>query len=75
MLLPVAGFDVVNLVSFSLSMYQDNTGRLCLLINRVEKADAGWYTLSAINEAGMSNCNARLDVGSKQAPWERQLTL
>ncbi|TNN42206.1 Myotilin [Liparis tanakae] len=27
------------------------------------KSDAGWYTLSAINEAGMSTCNARLDVG------------
>ncbi|CAL8237677.1 unnamed protein product, partial [Boreogadus saida] len=25
-------------------------------------ADAGWYTLSAINEAGMSTCNARLDL-------------
>ncbi|KAJ8352673.1 hypothetical protein SKAU_G00241490 [Synaphobranchus kaupii] len=48
-----------------MSMYQDNTGRLCLLINRVEKADAGWYTVSAINEAGMSTCNARLDVGTR----------
>ncbi|KAJ8255165.1 hypothetical protein GJAV_G00201790 [Gymnothorax javanicus] len=48
-----------------MSMFQDTTGRLCLLINRVEKADAGWYTLSAINEAGMSSCNARLDVGTR----------
>ncbi|XP_061090180.1 myopalladin isoform X2 [Conger conger] len=59
-----------------MSMYQDNTGRLCLLINRVEKADAGWYTLSAINEAGMSNCNARLDVGTrlnKAAPAGKHL--
>lgn len=29
------------------------------------KSDAGWYTVSAINEAGMSTCNARLDVASK----------
>ncbi|XP_064185464.1 myotilin [Anguilla rostrata] len=48
-----------------MSMYQDSAGRLCLLINRVEKSDAGWYTLSAINEAGMSSCNARLDVGTR----------
>ncbi|XP_069052282.1 myotilin isoform X1 [Lepisosteus oculatus] len=48
-----------------MSLYQDNSGRLCLLIDRVEKADAGWYTVSAINEAGMSTCNARLDVGTR----------
>ena len=46
-------------------LYQDGSGRQCLLLERVEKVDAGWYTLSAINEAGMSTCNARLDVGSK----------
>ncbi|KAI1884984.1 hypothetical protein AGOR_G00215520 [Albula goreensis] len=48
-----------------MSLYQDNTGKLCLLIDRVEKSDAGWYTVSAINEAGMSTCNARLDVGTR----------
>lgn len=47
------------------SLYQDGSGRQCLLLERVMKSDAGWYTLSAINEAGMSTCNARLDVGSK----------
>uniref|UniRef100_A0A3B4YU44 Myotilin n=1 Tax=Seriola lalandi dorsalis TaxID=1841481 RepID=A0A3B4YU44_SERLL len=46
-------------------LYQDGSGRQCLLIERVMKSDAGWYTLSAINEAGMSTCNARLDIGSK----------
>ncbi|MGH0139880.1 UNVERIFIED_CONTAM: hypothetical protein FKN15_076417 [Acipenser sinensis] len=54
-----------------ISVYQDNTGRLCLLIERVEKADAGWYTVSAINDAGMSTCNARVDIGTqerRQAP-------
>lgn len=55
----------------SCSLYQDGSGRQCLLIERVVKADAGWYTLSAINEAGMSTCNARLDVGSK---WARKQT-
>lgn len=47
------------------SLYQDGSGRHRLLIEWVTKSDAGWYTLSAINEAGMSSCNARLDVGSK----------
>ncbi|MBN3305902.1 MYOTI protein, partial [Amia calva] len=48
-----------------MSLYEDNSGRICLLIERVQKADAGWYTVSAINEAGMSTCNARLDVGTR----------
>lgn len=47
------------------SLYQDGSGRHRLLIEWVTKADAGWYTVSAINVAGMSSCNARLDVGSK----------
>uniref|UniRef100_A0A3P8TFD9 Myotilin n=1 Tax=Amphiprion percula TaxID=161767 RepID=A0A3P8TFD9_AMPPE len=49
-------------------LYQDGSGRQCLLIERLMKSDAGWYTLSAINEAGMSTCNARLDVGSNHVP-------
>ncbi|KPP62063.1 hypothetical protein Z043_119781, partial [Scleropages formosus] len=48
-----------------MSLFQDATGQLCLLIDRVEKGDAGWYTVSAINEAGMSSCNVRLDVGTR----------
>ncbi|KAK1161284.1 myotilin-like isoform X1 [Acipenser oxyrinchus oxyrinchus] len=59
-----------------ISVYQDNTGRLCLLIERVEKADAGWYTVSAINDAGMSTCNARVDIGTrmnKSTPSGRHL--
>ncbi|CAB1336995.1 unnamed protein product [Coregonus sp. 'balchen'] len=48
-----------------MSLYQDGTGSQCLLIERLVKSDAGWYTLSAINEAGMSTCNARLDVGTR----------
>ncbi|XP_041122858.1 myotilin-like isoform X2 [Polyodon spathula] len=59
-----------------ISVYQDDTGRLCLLIERVEKADAGWYTLSAINDAGMSTCNARVDIGTrmnKSTPSSRHL--
>ncbi|XP_075904122.1 palladin isoform X2 [Nelusetta ayraudi] len=48
-----------------MSLYQDGSGRQCLLIERVVKSDAGWYTLSAINVAGMSTCNARLDVTAR----------
>ncbi|XP_062380847.1 myotilin isoform X2 [Sardina pilchardus] len=47
-----------------MSLTQDHSGQLCLLIDQVKKSDAGWYTVSAINEAGMSTCNARLDVGT-----------
>ncbi|KAJ8393690.1 hypothetical protein AAFF_G00059090 [Aldrovandia affinis] len=57
--------EMLRIDPIRMSMYQDNTGRLCLLIDRVEKSDAGWYTVSAINEAGMSTCNARLDVGTR----------
>lgn len=50
---------------FVVSLSQDGSGKQCLVIDPVIKSDAGWYTVSAINEAGMSTCNARLDVGSK----------
>ncbi|XP_019739591.1 myotilin [Hippocampus comes] len=51
-----------------MSLYQDGSGRQCLLIERVTKSDAGWYTLSAINEAGLSTCNARLDISCRAVP-------
>ncbi|XP_077465113.1 myotilin-like [Stigmatopora argus] len=51
-----------------MSLYQDGSGRQCLLIERVAVSDAGWYTLSAINEAGMSTCNARLDISCRAVP-------
>uniref|UniRef100_A0A8C7YJ07 Myotilin n=1 Tax=Oryzias sinensis TaxID=183150 RepID=A0A8C7YJ07_9TELE len=59
--------DMLRIDPSRMSLYQDGSGRQCLLIERVVKADAGWYTLSAINEAGMSTCNARLDVGKSDA--------
>lgn len=55
------------------SLYQDGSGRQCLLIERVVKSDAGWFTLSAINVAGMSTCNARLDVTGE--PWTGEISL
>uniref|UniRef100_A0A8C3U0X8 Palladin n=1 Tax=Catharus ustulatus TaxID=91951 RepID=A0A8C3U0X8_CATUS len=47
------------------SMHQDNYGYICLLIQGTTKEDAGWYTVSAKNEAGIVSCTARLDVYSK----------
>ncbi|NXX59261.1 PALLD protein, partial [Scopus umbretta] len=44
------------------SMHQDNFGYICLLIQGATKEDAGWYTVSAKNEAGIVSCTARLDV-------------
>lgn len=46
-------------------MHQDTTGYVCLLIQPARKADAGWYTLSAKNEAGIVSCTARLDIYGK----------
>ncbi|XP_010781102.1 myotilin-like [Notothenia coriiceps] len=59
--------DMLRIDPNRMSLYEDGSGRQCLLIERLMKSDAGWYTLSAINEAGMSTCNARLDVGSKSS--------
>ncbi|XP_069720484.1 myopalladin isoform X1 [Phaenicophaeus curvirostris] len=53
-----------------ISMHQDTTGYVCLLIQPARKADAGWYTLSAKNEAGIVSCTARLDI---YAQWHRQI--
>ncbi|XP_057577440.1 palladin isoform X2 [Hippopotamus amphibius kiboko] len=44
------------------SMHQDSHGYVCLLIQGATKDDAGWYTVSAKNEAGIVSCTARLDV-------------
>lgn len=60
--------DMLRIDPNRMSLYQDGSGRQCLLIDRVTKSDSGWYTLSAINEAGMSTCNARLDVGTRSTP-------
>ncbi|KAM9328950.1 palladin isoform 2-T2 [Gastrophryne carolinensis] len=50
------------------SMHQDNYGYLCLLIQGTTKEDAGWYTVSAKNEAGIVSCTARLDI---HAQWQQ----
>ncbi|XP_068114861.1 myopalladin isoform X2 [Hyperolius riggenbachi] len=53
-----------------ISMHQDATGYVCLLIQPAKKEDAGWYTLSAKNEAGIVSCTARLDI---YAQWHQQI--
>uniref|UniRef100_A0A3B4A252 Ig-like domain-containing protein n=1 Tax=Periophthalmus magnuspinnatus TaxID=409849 RepID=A0A3B4A252_9GOBI len=45
-----------------ISMHQDVTGYVCLLIQPTTKEDAGWYTVSAKNEAGIVSCTCRLDI-------------
>lgn len=47
------------------SMHQDNCGYLCVIIQPALKEDAGWYTVSAKNEAGIVSSTARLDVHSR----------
>ncbi|KAM4837160.1 palladin isoform 1-T1 [Thomomys bottae] len=51
------------------SMHQDYHGYICLLIQGATKEDAGWYTVSAKNEAGIVSCTARLDVYTQ---WHQQ---
>lgn len=47
------------------SMHQDNCGYICMIIQPALKEDAGWYTVSAKNDAGIVSSTARLDVHSK----------
>ncbi|XP_038678124.1 myopalladin isoform X1 [Scyliorhinus canicula] len=54
-----------------ISLHQDTTGYVCLLIQPTKKNDAGWYTVSAKNEAGIVSCTARLDL---YAQWHQQIT-
>uniref|UniRef100_A0A8C7YGV6 Ig-like domain-containing protein n=1 Tax=Oryzias sinensis TaxID=183150 RepID=A0A8C7YGV6_9TELE len=51
-----------------ISMTQDATGYVCLLIQTTGRDDAGWYTVSAKNEAGVVSCTCRLDI---YAQWHQ----
>ncbi|XP_029961831.1 myopalladin [Salarias fasciatus] len=53
-----------------ISMTQDATGYVCLLIQPTRKDDAGWYTVSAKNEAGVVSCTSRLDI---YAQWHQSI--
>ncbi|XP_075397712.1 myotilin isoform X2 [Tenrec ecaudatus] len=54
--------EMVQFNTDRISLYHDNSGRITLLIKDVNKKDAGWYTVSAVNDAGVTTCNTRLDV-------------
>ncbi|XP_041912251.1 palladin isoform X3 [Alosa sapidissima] len=54
-----------------ISMHQDNFGYLCMIIQPALKEDAGWYTVSAKNEAGIVSSTARLDIHSQ---WQQTQT-
>ncbi|XP_037393831.1 palladin isoform X5 [Pygocentrus nattereri] len=54
-----------------ISMHQDNFGYLCMIIQPALKEDAGWYTVSAKNEAGIVSSTARLDVHTQ---WQQPNT-
>ncbi|XP_021094141.1 myotilin isoform X2 [Heterocephalus glaber] len=60
--------EMVQFNTDRISLYHDNTGRITLLIKDVNKKDAGWYTVSAVNEAGVTTCNTRLDVTARANP-------
>ncbi|XP_067899100.1 myotilin-like isoform X2 [Heterodontus francisci] len=58
-----------------ISLYHSNDGKVGLEIFPVDKCDAGWYTVSAQNEAGSTICTARLDIAAwpvKQVPSTKQ---
>ncbi|KAJ6667917.1 hypothetical protein lerEdw1_016238 [Lerista edwardsae] len=56
--------EMVQFNTDRISMFHDTSGKVCLLIHNVNKKDAGWYTVSAVNEAGVATCHARLDVAT-----------
>ncbi|XP_077586258.1 myopalladin [Stigmatopora nigra] len=60
--------DTIPKMQSRMSMQQDATGYVCLLIQPTTKDDAGWYTVSAKNEAGIAACTCRLDI---YAQWHQ----
>ncbi|KAM3606622.1 uncharacterized protein V6R79_019837 [Siganus canaliculatus] len=62
--------DTIPKTKDRISMTQDATGYVCLLIQPTRKEDAGWYTVSAKNEAGIVSCTCRLDI---YAQWHQSV--
>ncbi|KAF3708456.1 Myopalladin [Channa argus] len=62
--------DTIPKTKDRISMAQDATGYVCLLIQPTTKDDAGWYTVSAKNEAGIVSCTCRLDI---YAQWHQNI--
>nr|XP_043901187.1 myopalladin isoform X3 [Solea senegalensis] len=62
--------DTIPKTKDRISMTQDATGYVCLLIQPTTKDDAGWYTVAAKNEAGIVSCTCRLDI---YAQWHQSI--
>uniref|UniRef100_A0A8C4FBQ0 Ig-like domain-containing protein n=1 Tax=Dicentrarchus labrax TaxID=13489 RepID=A0A8C4FBQ0_DICLA len=62
--------DTIPKTKDRISMTQDATGYVCLLIQPTRKDDAGWYTVSAKNEAGIVSCTCRIDI---YAQWHQSI--
>ncbi|XP_068423930.1 myopalladin isoform X2 [Clinocottus analis] len=62
--------DTIPKTKGRISMTQDATGYVCLLIQPTSKDDAGWYTVSAKNDAGVVSCTCRLDI---YAQWHQSI--
>ncbi|XP_028458733.1 myopalladin isoform X4 [Perca flavescens] len=62
--------DTIPKTKDRISVTQDATGYVCLLIQPTTKDDAGWYTVSAKNEAGIVSCTCRLDI---YAQWHQSI--
>ncbi|XP_015235562.1 PREDICTED: myopalladin isoform X2 [Cyprinodon variegatus] len=62
--------ETISKTKSRMSMNQDTTGYVCLLIHPTTKDDAGWYTVSAKNDAGVVSCTCRLDI---YAQWHQSI--
>ncbi|KAM4730138.1 myopalladin isoform 2-T2 [Anableps anableps] len=62
--------ETISKTKSRVSMTQDTTGYVCLLIHPTTKDDAGWYTVSAKNDAGVVSCTCRLDI---YAQWHQSI--
>ncbi|XP_061766812.1 myopalladin isoform X2 [Nerophis ophidion] len=62
--------DTIPRTKSRMSMQQEATGYVCLLIQPTAKEDAGWYTVSAKNESGIASCTCRLDI---YAQWHQSV--
>ena len=48
--------------NFRFSLFEGDSGYVCLQISEANLSDVDWYTCSATNVAGISASNCKLDV-------------
>ncbi|KAG8439144.1 hypothetical protein GDO86_005383 [Hymenochirus boettgeri] len=56
--------EMLNYNNDKIRLLQDTSDKISIFIHNVRKPDDGWYTISAINEAGIASCHVRLEVAS-----------